>query len=372
VNGGPRLAPRRAVVAGLVAAVVGAAFACDRPAPRASTAAREVVLYSSADPDVLRPVVEVFEKETGIRVKTVGDTEATKTTGLVQRVIAEKDRPRADAWWSSEAMGTILLSSAGLLEPYTSEAAERGSPWPASMRGSRKDWYGIARRARVLVYNTRHVAAEQVPGRLAGLAEPRFRGRLVMARPQFGTTRGHMAALLHAHGEAAFAGWLRALRDNGVRLLDGNASVVRAVANGEAWIGLADTDDVHAGIRNGWPVAMVLVGNEILPTARDGAGAAVRHFPEAEMQVPSTVAVVRGAPHPEQARRLLDFLVSPRVERMLADGPWKTDPVNRAAFDPPLDPIRDDRWVPVSDLDLEAAAARTADAIRLCEEILGR
>ena len=76
--------------------------ACDRSAP-----APTVTLYSSIDGTILREVVAAYEAETGVTVNVLGDTEATKTTGLVERVLAERDRPRADAWWSSEPFGTL-------------------------------------------------------------------------------------------------------------------------------------------------------------------------------------------------------------------------------------------------------------------------
>lgn len=355
---------------------------CDRSPRGEGSGQQEVILYTSADPDVLRLVTAAFEKKTGIKVKAVGDTEATKTTGLVQRLIAERERARADVWWSSEAAGTIQLSKAGVLEAYTSEAAEQAWPrtggdgtggWPAAMRGKKKDWYGFARRTRVLVYNTARLKEEEVPTRLAGLGEARFKGRLGMARPEFGTTRGQMGALLYAHGERVLGDWLAALKANDVRLYDGNSAVVRAVGTGEIWVGLTDNDDVEGGKRNGWPVAMVPIGNHLLAVTHDRAGSGtVSHFPEGALQTPCTVAVVKGAPHGESARRLVDFLLSGEVEAMLAASEWKTNPVSPRAFDPPLDVIEDGRYVPIMDLDLEAAAEKAGEAVGMCEKILGR
>ncbi len=112
---------RIAVWAALAALLVAAMPACSR-----SEDANTVVLYSSVDDGVIRPLLAEFEKRKGggFKVLLVGDTEATKTTGLVQRMLAEKDRPQADVWWSSEALGTVRLAKAGLFAPYTSAAAE--------------------------------------------------------------------------------------------------------------------------------------------------------------------------------------------------------------------------------------------------------
>ena len=107
---------RRAVAA----LVVGAALApaCSERSPDAG----EVVLYVSADDYVVRPIVEAFEAESGLRVRVLGDTEATKTTGLVQRMRTERDNPRADVFWSSEVYLTIRLADKGLLAPFDDPA----------------------------------------------------------------------------------------------------------------------------------------------------------------------------------------------------------------------------------------------------------
>ena len=60
---------------------------------------------------MLREIVVAFVDETGIEVRLVGDNEAVKTTGLMQRIIAERGRPGADVWWSSEPFATIRLDA---------------------------------------------------------------------------------------------------------------------------------------------------------------------------------------------------------------------------------------------------------------------
>ena len=72
---------------------------------------KEVVVYTSLDKVFSEPVLEEFEKQTGIKVKAVYDSEATKTTGLVNRLIAEKNAPKADVFWNSETGRTALVSA---------------------------------------------------------------------------------------------------------------------------------------------------------------------------------------------------------------------------------------------------------------------
>jgi iron(III) transport system substrate-binding protein len=315
----------------------------------------EVVLYSSVDDHLLRQVARAFEQESGIAVRIVGDTEATKTTGLVERLIAEKGRPRADVWWSSEPLGSIRLASEGVLEPFT-PGAEKDfeGGWPAQYRATDRAWYAFACRARVIVYSTRKLAGDP-PRTLAALAEPRLAGRIGMARPQFGTTRTHIGALLAESGEPVFRAWLGALKASGVRLYDGNAAVARAVAYGEIDAGLTDSDDVYAGQREGWPIEMVPAPATLAPGGGAGAG---------PMLLPNTVGRVRGAPHPAEGGALAEFLLSARVERMLAESESRNVPIRPAL-------ARDLRLeIPGAAVpDLQRAAQAAPAALQLVDEL---
>ncbi|MCU0581711.1 MAG: hypothetical protein MUF26_04560, partial [Syntrophales bacterium] len=95
------------------------------------TSSPEVIIYTSVDQVYSEPVLQAFEKKTGIRVRPVYDIEASKTTGLVNRLIAEKDRPQADVFWSGEFVQTLLLKDRGVLAPYD---APNGRNLPALYR----------------------------------------------------------------------------------------------------------------------------------------------------------------------------------------------------------------------------------------------
>lgn len=314
-----------------------------------------VVLYTSADDMFLRPILDAFEAAHGVRVRLIGDTEATKTTGLMMRLLAEKDAPRADVWWSSEPMATIHLDEQGVLEP----GGMRGllpEDWPAELVGPNWNWAGMAERGRVIGYSTARVP--QPPTTLAELTEPQWRNRVGIARPQFGTTRGHFG-LLHARwGEADYAAWLEAMQANGVRVYDGNARVVRAIYEGEIDLCLTDTDDVWVGIANGWPVGMVY--ESVDPDARWRSWGATT--------IPNTVAIIRNSPNPDHARTLAGFLVSAELERLLAVSNSRNIPVHpalRAEFSELVPDEPDGRP------DYGAAHRSIPPAMDLVERILG-
>lgn len=111
---------------------------------------QEVVVYTSLDKVFSQPVLEEFERKTGIKVKAVYDSEATKTTGLVNRLIAEKDSPRADVFWNSETGRTIVLKQKGVLDPYRSPSA---ADIPSTFKDNQGYWTGFGARCRILIYN---------------------------------------------------------------------------------------------------------------------------------------------------------------------------------------------------------------------------
>lgn len=293
---------------------------------RPSQPPRKVVLYTSVDEDVYRPVLEAFTAKTDIEVRVVGDTEATKTTGLVQRILAERSAPVCDVWWSGEPLSTMILARNGALKKYASGVEKDFAPkgWPKAMRAPDGTWYGDALRSRVVAFNTNRLRKEDVPTALRLLTDPKWKGKIGMARPQFGTTRLHMAALLAASDPDTFRAWLEAMARNDLRLYDGNSSVVRALGVGEIEIGLTDSDDVHAGVRNRWPVDMVFAKAD----APKASVAGLRSI--GPVMLPCTAALVKGGPNPSEATRLADYLIGVDTERALAASEAKHWPIRPA------------------------------------------
>ncbi len=90
-----------------------------------------VIVYTALDQIYSEPILRKFETVTGIKVKAVYDVEATKTIGLVNRIIAEKNHPQCDVFWNNEVVNTIRLKNRGLLTPYFSPQAAH---FPESLR----------------------------------------------------------------------------------------------------------------------------------------------------------------------------------------------------------------------------------------------
>ncbi len=240
----------------------------------------EVILYTSQDQQFAEPVLAEFTKQTGIEVRAVYDSEAVKTVGLANRLLAEAKHPRCDVWWSNEALRTRQLAARGIFD--RNSIAEFGF------------------RSRRIVINTNYLAPGTAPKSLLELTNAAWRGKVALAYPMFGTTSAHFIALRQHWGAAQWEHWCRALAANKPFLVDGNSAVVKLVARGEARVGLTDSDDIASAQREGLAVAAVpLTGESLL--------------------IPNSVAIVRAAPHSDPAKRLFDYLRSEPVHAKLLD-----------------------------------------------------
>ncbi|GGD24840.1 extracellular solute-binding protein [Sinisalibacter lacisalsi] len=264
---------------------------------------REVTIYTSVDQVYSEPILRAFEAETGIRVNALYDAEAAKTVGLVNRLIAEKGAPLADVFWNGEFWQTLALQEEGVLAPYASPAAEG---LPALFVDPDAFWAAFGGRARVLFVNTDRMAEEDWPRSIFDL--PGRADEISFANPLFGSTATHAAALAAALGPDEALGFFEALKSGGARVVDGNAVVRDMVAAGRVPMGLTDTDDACVSIKKGAPVAVVFLDQE-----EGGLGTLV---------VPNTVALIAGGPHPEEARLLADYLLSPDTEAKLIESGW--------------------------------------------------
>ena len=168
-----------------------AALACGSP-ESTGDAARSVTIYVSTDRVFSEPVLREYERQSGVRVNAVYDTEETKSTGLANRLLAERSRPQADVFWSNEPVRTLVLKSRDVLAPYRSPNA---SGIPEALMDPDAYWTGFSARIRVIAYNTKLVSEQEAPTSVFDLVDPRWKGRAALADPRFGSTSFHVAAL---------------------------------------------------------------------------------------------------------------------------------------------------------------------------------
>jgi iron(III) transport system substrate-binding protein len=300
-------------------------------------AAQSVVVYSALDREFAEPVLKAYGQQNGVRVLPKFDVESTKTVGLTNLIVVEAARPRCDLFWNNEILNTLRLKERGLLAPYHPSHAR---DLPETFKAKDGTWYGFAARARILIVNTKLVAEADRPKGIKDLLDPKWKGKIGIAKPLFGTTATHAACLFTAWGDDKAKAFFRDLKANGVHVLSGNKQVALAAGSGEIAIGLTDTDDAMGEIDAGSPVSIIYPDREA-----DGLGT---------LFVPNVLAIIKGSPHPQEAEALADYLLSPDVEGALARGPSAQIPLLKSTKVAAR--VETPKTVHAMDVDFEAAA----------------
>ena len=327
----------------------GGVAARDAAATTTTAPARHVVVFTAHDRVYSEPILKEFERRTGIVVQPVYDAESAKTTALVNRLLARRDRPECDVLWNNEVVQTESLAQADVLAPYRSP---NGSRFPEKYRGRFDLWTGFAGRVRVFVYNRKRYPLTGPPATLAAFTDPALRGRGVIALPYYGTTFTHVGVLRHKLGPQRLADWLERAKGNGTTFAPGNGAAVDLVASGECWFGLTDTDDARVAILEGKPIGIAI------PDAADGA-----------VLIPNTVALIKGAPHAAEGKQLIDFLLSADVERKLAEMPSAQIPLGIDLQDVPTPWALMLKEAPPMELPIEAIARSRGELIELLRRL---
>lgn len=238
----------------------------------------EVILYAAQDQVYAEPILRDFERQTGLKVRAIYDSEANKTVAIANRLLAERARPQCDVFWGNEELRTRQLAAADVFRETNGWAK-----------------FGHRSRRMAVLSSTNAV---QHPSSLLELTNAVWRGRIALAHPLFGSTATHLLALRQHWGTNTWENWCRALAANKPFLVEGNSAAARAVAAGRATLALTDSDDIAA-------------------VNRDGAHLSAPPISAETLLLPNTVAVIRGAPHSENAQRLFEFLQTEGVTRRL-------------------------------------------------------
>src|SRR5438477_5686590 len=279
------------------------------------TSSRTVVVYVSEDQVFSEPILKDFERETGITVKSVFDTEESKSTGVTNRLIAEKDNPQADVYWANEPVRAEALKQRGVSTPYVSASAE-------GIADQFKDpdhyWTGFSARARVLLINAKSTIK---PAGVVAYTDPSAKGRAAIANPLFGTTTDYVAALFTIWDDDRAKTFMNDMKKNGVKMTTSNGESTDFVATGQVDFSLVDSDDAVNTKKQGKPV-------EIIYPDQDHNGLGV-------LILPNAVALIKGGPHAENGKRLIDYLLSKETERKLAFADCAQIPLHSGVEIPP-------------------------------------
>jgi len=283
-----------------------------------------VTVYVSEDQVFSEPILKDFEKETGIRVNAVYDTEESKGTGVMNRLIAEKNNPQADVYWANEPIRAEVLRHKDILIPYQSPNAKG---IPSLFMDKENYWTGFSARVRLFVANSK---ADKKPTSVLDYANPEFKGKGVIANPLFGTTTSHIAALFTLWGDAKAKRFLEVLKANHTAISTSNGESADFVADGQYAFSLVDSDDAVSRLRQHAPITFVYPDQK-----EGGTGLFV---------VPNTVMLIHGAPHAKTGQKLIDYLLSKKTEKKLAFADCAQIPLHQGVAMPkdlkPIDQIK--------------------------------
>jgi iron(III) transport system substrate-binding protein len=307
---------------------------------------KHVVVYTALDREFSEPVLKGYEQKAGVRIDAKYDVESTKTVGLTQLIAAEAEsgRPRCDLFWNNEIVNTLRLKQKGLLAPIHPSNAVT---YPDEFKSKDGTWYGFAARSRVILVNTKHVPPSQRPASINDLVDPKWKGKIAIAKPMFGTTATHAVCLFSVWGSEKARAFFHTLKANDVQVVSGNKQVATAVGSGQAALGLTDTDDAMGEVAAGSPVVIIYPDRK-----PDELGT---------LFIPNTLAVLKGAPHAADAEALANALLAPSVEAELARGPSAQIPLNANVDEPPQ--VETPRTVHPMAIDWDAA-------VKLWDEVM--
>ncbi len=333
---------RRALALGAVWIALLALTGCGNGGEAQDT----LTLYSGRSSELVSPLIELFEEQTGIEVEAkFADTAATVAT-----VLEEGDRSPADVVWAQDAGALGALAAEDRFAELPDDLLDRV---PARYRSPEGLWVGTSGRARVLVYNKDNVSADELPGSVFDLTDDRWRGRLGWA-PTNGSFQAFVTALRVLRDDDEARTWLEAMLGNGVRAYESNAPIVQAVAAGE----------IDAGLVNHY---------YLLELGEQDAGIkdrAANHFFErgdpGNLINVAGVGILDTAPHAAAARRFVEFLLS-RTGEQYFDEETIEYPLQQGAEPNPELPALEEIGGPEIDLSDLSDLQGTLDLLRSTE-----
>ena len=289
--------------------------------PFTAAADEEVNIYSHRHYDSDRVLFERFTQLTGTKVNVV----KASADQLIKRLEIEGDQSPADLLITVDAGRLCRAEDKGLLQPVKSETLE--AQVPEHLRDPEGHWYGLTIRARVIVYAKDRVKPDQL-STYEALAEPPWKGKVLVRSAQNIYNQSLMASMIIAHGGDGAQAWAEGLVRNFARTPKGNdRDQVKAIAGGVGDVAIVNTYYIGK-----------LLGSD--DEAERSAGSAVEiFFPNqkdrgAHINI-SGAGVTRSSKNVANAVALLEFLTGPDAQQALAKANSEY-PINPQVEEPPL------------------------------------
>ncbi len=267
----------------------------------ASSAEGNVNIYSYREPTLVKPLVDAFHKEAGITVNMI-----YAKSGLIERMQAEGKNSPADVLLTNEFGFLTQAKKAGVTQPLKSGVLVAAIP--AEMRDSENHWFGLTRRARVIYASKERVKTDAI--RYEDLADPKWKGRVCTRSGQHTYNVALFASMIAHHGEKEAKHWLTGLKNNlAHKPAGGDREGVRDIYAGICDLAVGNSYYMAAMMQNPkqkpWADAVKI----LFPNA-DGRGTHVNI---------SGAALAAYAPNKDNGVRFIEFLASPKAQKIYAE-----------------------------------------------------
>jgi iron(III) transport system substrate-binding protein len=193
-------------------------------------AADQVVLYSGRSKSLVDPIIQQFQRETGIKVTV----KYGNTAQLALTLQEEGGRSPADIFWAQDAGALGAINAKGMFQKLPDSITGN---IPAHYMNASKTWIGTSGRARVLAYAPSRVNADALPKSVFDLTDPKWKGRIGWA-PTNGSFQAFVTAMYNKHGKEKTKAWLVGMKNNGAKAYPKNTPIIQALAAGEIDLGL--------------------------------------------------------------------------------------------------------------------------------------
>ncbi|MCM8524877.1 MAG: iron ABC transporter substrate-binding protein [Lentisphaeraceae bacterium] len=256
---------------------------------------KEITVYSGRKEVYAKPLFELFEKQTGIKIVV----KSGKTGALANMLLTEKENSPADIFFAQDSSNLGALSKAGVIEKLPESILNKVD---SRFRSPKGEWVGTSGRARVLVYNKDLVKAEDLPKSMYDLADPKWKGKLGWA-PTNGSFQSHVTAMLQADGEAKTIQWLKDMKANDIQDRPKNTPIVKDVAAGKLAAGLVNHYYLY----------------KVRKDMKEAEKAENHFFGDGDIGMfvnISGVALVKASKKKEAAQQFIDFLLSKEAQEI--------------------------------------------------------
>jgi iron(III) transport system substrate-binding protein len=312
-------------------------------APAGCSSSRDALtIYSGRTQNLVGPLLERFNQETGIAI----DVKYGDSAELALLLAEEGDRTPADVFLSQSPGATGFLAGKGRLGQLEAGVLDKVDP---RFRNRDGRWVGVSGRQRVLVYNADQVREADLPDSVLDLTDRRFAGKVAVA-PANGSFQDFVTAMRQLEGEDAAAAWLKAMAANKPRTYANNNAIVEAVSRGEVQMGLVNHYYNHRFRQE----------NPSTPSRNHG-------FADGDvgaLVIPATATVLAGSDKTEAAGRFIEFLLSAEAQRYFSDQTFEYPLVKGVPAAPGLPPLSSLHSPDYDVDDLGGGLQRTVELIR--------